>query len=149
MSQYYMLIKNNLISFDKLMIDKYNQIGLNETDAIILIKLNGLLNEGITKLESKYLEPSMSITNNTISKRIVDLVKNGYISLSLSNIDASEEFKNIYVNCKKEDIGIIKSPVGLPGRAILNDFTREIAAGHKKPFTGASGRYQRLSARRP
>lgn len=49
--------------------------------------------------------------------------------------DASEEFKNIYVNCKKEDIGIIKSPVGLPGRAILNDFTREIAAGHKKPFT--------------
>ena len=92
MSQYYMLIKNNLISFDKLMIDKYNQIGLNETDAIILIKLNGLLNEGITKLESKYLEPSMSITNNTISKRIVDLVKNGYISLSLSNIDASEEF---------------------------------------------------------
>ncbi|MDD2524032.1 MAG: nitronate monooxygenase family protein [Endomicrobiia bacterium] len=48
--------------------------------------------------------------------------------------DASEEFKKTYINCTKEDIGIIKSPVGLPGRAILNDFTREIAAGHKKPF---------------
>ncbi len=36
--------------------------------------------------------------------------------------DASPAFKQAYVNCQKEDIVIIKSPVGLPGRAIKNDF---------------------------
>lgn len=39
--------------------------------------------------------------------------------------DASTEFKNAYVNCKKEDISIVKSPVGMPGRAILNPFVLE------------------------
>lgn len=41
--------------------------------------------------------------------------------------DASPAFKEAYVNCKKEDIVIIKSPVGLPGRAIGNDFLRRAA----------------------
>lgn len=36
--------------------------------------------------------------------------------------DASSEFKEAYVNAKKEDITIVKSPVGMPGRAILNPF---------------------------
>lgn len=48
--------------------------------------------------------------------------------------DASEEFKNSYINCKKEDIGIIKSPVGMPGRAIINGFINDVNAGSKKPF---------------
>jgi len=39
--------------------------------------------------------------------------------------DASTEFKNAYVNCKKEDISIVKSPVGMPGRAILNPFVQQ------------------------
>ena len=38
--------------------------------------------------------------------------------------DASEEFKKAYVKAKKEDIKIIKSPVGMPGRAIYNDFIK-------------------------
>lgn len=36
--------------------------------------------------------------------------------------DAHINFKNAYINAKKEDIGIVKSPVGMPGRAIMNDF---------------------------
>jgi len=36
--------------------------------------------------------------------------------------------------CKKEDIFIIDSPVGLPGRAIKNKFLEEVAAGIRKPF---------------
>lgn len=39
--------------------------------------------------------------------------------------DASEEFKKAYINAKKEDIKIIKSPVGLPGRAIYNKFIKQ------------------------
>ncbi|MDD2733440.1 MAG: nitronate monooxygenase family protein [Desulfuromonadaceae bacterium] len=35
--------------------------------------------------------------------------------------DAAEEFKQRYIECKKEDIGLLMSPAGLPGRAILNN----------------------------
>ena len=40
--------------------------------------------------------------------------------------DANIEFKNVYVNAKKEDIKIIKSPVGMPGRAINNAFIKKV-----------------------
>jgi nitronate monooxygenase len=36
--------------------------------------------------------------------------------------DADERFKEVLVAASKEDIGIIKSPVGLPGRAVINEF---------------------------
>ena len=49
--------------------------------------------------------------------------------------DASDEFKKEYIECKKEDIGIIKSPVGMPGRAIVNDFINDVNAGKKKPYS--------------
>lgn len=39
--------------------------------------------------------------------------------------DASDEFKNAYINSKKEDIKIINSPVGMPGRAIYNNFIKQ------------------------
>lgn len=48
--------------------------------------------------------------------------------------DASEDFKEAYVRCKKEDLVIIDSPVGLPGRAIQNRFLEAVSAGVKKPF---------------
>jgi len=48
--------------------------------------------------------------------------------------DASIEFKEAYLKCKKEDIVIIDSPVGLPGRAILNKFLERVSSGVKMPF---------------
>lgn len=40
--------------------------------------------------------------------------------------DAPEAFKDAYVNAKEEDVMIIKSPVGMPGRALKNNFTERI-----------------------
>jgi NAD(P)H-dependent flavin oxidoreductase YrpB (nitropropane dioxygenase family) len=48
--------------------------------------------------------------------------------------DASTAFKEAYVECKKEDLTIIDSPVGLPGRAIKNRFLEKILAGIKEPI---------------
>jgi nitronate monooxygenase len=48
--------------------------------------------------------------------------------------DAADAFKQAYINAKEEDIVIIKSPVGLPGRAIRNTFLDQVSAGQKKPF---------------
>lgn len=39
--------------------------------------------------------------------------------------DASEAYKQTYLHAKKEDIVIVDSPVGMPGRAIRNQFLEE------------------------
>lgn len=48
--------------------------------------------------------------------------------------DADEKFKQVYVEAREEDIQIIKSPVGLPGRAIMGSFLEDVKNGLKKPF---------------
>jgi nitronate monooxygenase len=48
--------------------------------------------------------------------------------------DAAADFKQAYIDSKEEDIVIIKSPVGLPGRAIRNSFIDDVNKGKKKPF---------------
>jgi len=40
--------------------------------------------------------------------------------------DVAQEFKEEYLKARKEDIVIIKSPVGLPGRAIRNQFLKSL-----------------------
>ncbi len=48
--------------------------------------------------------------------------------------DASDEFKNAYINANEDDIVFINSPVGLIGRAISNKFTEDAKEGLKKPI---------------
>lgn len=47
--------------------------------------------------------------------------------------DADHEFKQAYVDSTKEDVTIIKSPVGLPGRALKNSFLDAVSSGLKSP----------------
>ena len=48
--------------------------------------------------------------------------------------DASQAFKEAIVDSKEGDLEIIKSPVGMPGRAIRNLFLDEVERGAKKPY---------------
>jgi nitronate monooxygenase len=48
--------------------------------------------------------------------------------------DASLKFKQAYIDAHKEDLIIIKSPVGMPGRAVRNQFLDDVSSGEKKPF---------------
>ncbi len=48
--------------------------------------------------------------------------------------DADIRFKQAYVNAKPEDVTIIHSPVGMPGRAIQNEFIEASRQGKTKPF---------------
>ena len=43
--------------------------------------------------------------------------------------DVADSFKNAYLNAKKEDVSMMHSPVGLPGRAIRNRFLNRLFAG--------------------
>ncbi len=47
--------------------------------------------------------------------------------------DASQGFKQAYIDASEEDIKIIKSPVGMPGRAIFSNFIQKVKDGKKQP----------------
>ena len=48
--------------------------------------------------------------------------------------DVDQNFKQAYLDAQPEDITIIKSPVGLPGRVIKNEFVKKIKQGKTVPF---------------
>jgi nitronate monooxygenase len=49
--------------------------------------------------------------------------------------DASPQYKEAYLKCRKEDILVIQSPVKLPLRVIRNSFVDRLQNGDKVPFS--------------
>jgi len=60
-------------------------------------------------------------------------VQMGTIFVTTDECDASAAFKQSYINATEKDIEIIRSPVGMPGRAILSNFITKVKAGKKQP----------------
>ena len=60
-------------------------------------------------------------------------VQMGTRFVTTDECDASVEFKQAYINAVSSDIEIIKSPVGMPGRAILSNFLTKVREGKKQP----------------
>ena len=108
--------------------------------------LENIVTETISVLkpfEEKYNNPIPVIAGGGIysGRDIFSIMKLGASAVQMgtrfvttNECDASDEFKNTYIAAKKEDIGIIKSPVGMPGRAIINQFIRDVEEGNKKPY---------------
>jgi nitronate monooxygenase len=46
-----------------------------------------------------------------------------------------DAFKQLYINSGKDDVVLIKSPVGMPGRALRTKFVDRIAAGERTTFS--------------
>nr|WP_330408601.1 nitronate monooxygenase family protein [Romboutsia weinsteinii] len=69
-------------------------------------------------------------------KKYIDLgasgVQVGTRFVATHECDAHENFKMKYVNATEDDIQIVKSPVGLPGRAIKNKFLDEVSISRPK-----------------
>lgn len=71
-------------------------------------------------------------------KKIMDMgasgVQMGTRFVTTHECDASEKFKQTYIDSKLEDMEIINSPVGMPGRAINSEFIRKVNEGEKRPI---------------
>ena len=50
-------------------------------------------------------------------------VQMGTRFVTTEECDAADAYKQAYLSARKEDIVIVKSPVGMPGRAIQNAFS--------------------------
>ena len=60
-------------------------------------------------------------------------VQMGSIFVPTEECDASPTFKQTYIDSSKDDIEIIASPVGMPGRAIGGEFIRRVKEGLMRP----------------
>jgi len=108
-------------------------------------KLEKLVPEIVSELKSfedKYNKPIPLIAAGGIytGEDIHEIMKLGASGVQMGTIfvtteecDASDAFKQSYINASEKDIEIIKSPVGMPGRAILSNFLTKVKAGKKQP----------------
>jgi len=64
----------------------------------------------------------------------VDAVQMGTRFVATHECDAHAAFKQAYIDARKEDIVVIQSPVGLPGRAIRNAFIDAVKTGNHPRF---------------
>ncbi|NLJ44502.1 MAG: nitronate monooxygenase [Bacteroidales bacterium] len=60
-------------------------------------------------------------------------VQMGTRFVTTNECDASSGFKQAYIGARENDIEIIKSPVGMPGRAIFSSFIQKVKDGKKQP----------------
>ena len=60
-------------------------------------------------------------------------VQMGSIFVPTVECDASAAFKKVYIDARAEDVRIIQSPVGMPGRAFDSEFIRSVAEGKEQP----------------
>lgn len=74
-----------------------------------------------------------------IMKSGVDGVQVASRFVTTEECDADIHYKEAYLRASKEDIAIVKSPVGMPGRAILNPFIKRVMLGERIPHTPCHG----------
>jgi nitronate monooxygenase len=63
-----------------------------------------------------------------------DGVQMGTRFVATHECDAADGFKQAYIDAGEKDVTIVKSPVGLPGRALRNKFIEDVEQGGNKPF---------------
>ena len=77
------------------------------------------------------------ITTGADIARFLELGASGVQMASIfvptEECDAAIEFKQAYINSKEEDLKIIQSPVGMPGRALDGEFIQRVEEGKTKP----------------
>lgn len=107
-------LDNDIIKFDdnvKDIIETVKQLEFEYKKEISVIVAGGVFDSNDIK---KYME--LGAKGVQIGSRFV----------ATYECDVDMKFKEAYLNCNKSDIKIVKSPVGMPGRAINNEFLRKI-----------------------
>lgn len=108
MKSYYELLKSNVIDFDKLIIDKYHLLGLDEANTIILIKLNNLLKSGNSTLSLNKVASGVSISIEELSERVLKLVNDGFVTMKIDSkgketFDIDQTLKRLSIIVNDED----------------------------------------------
>lgn len=117
-------------NFDDLRSDNATKLEHITADVITLVKEY--------EEEQKTNIPVIAAGGISDGKSIADFIRLGVNGVQIATpfvatfeCSVSDNFKQLYLSAKKEDILIINSPVGLPGRVIRTKFIDKIVSGKK------------------
>lgn len=128
------------LGFDREVLERYASMDYREEIRRILEVVRGY--------EEKYgkkipVAAAGGIYDREDVKRViaagVDGVQVASRFVTTEECDADDRYKETYLRATKEDIVLVKSPVGMPGRAIMNLFMKRVMLGEKIPHTPCHG----------
>ena len=128
------------LGFDREVLERYASMDYREEIRRILEVVRGY--------EEKYgkmipVAAAGGIYDREDVKRViaagVDGVQVASRFVTTEECDADDRYKEAYLRATKEDIVLVKSPVGMPGRAIMNPFMKRVMLGEKIPHTPCHG----------
>ncbi|MBM7853966.1 NAD(P)H-dependent flavin oxidoreductase YrpB (nitropropane dioxygenase family) [Desulfohalotomaculum tongense] len=92
--------------------------------------------EIVPEIKEKVNIPVIAAGGIVSGQDMADMVKLGASGVQMATrfvlseeCSVSDKFKQMYLQAKEEDVVVIKSPVGLPGRAIKNPFVEALQKG--------------------
>jgi len=104
------------------------------------------IKEILPEIKAAVSIPVIAAGGITDGKDMAEMVKLGADGIQMATrfvlseeCSVADEYKQVYLNAKAEDVVIIKSPVGMPGRAIKNRFTELIEKGEAPKPTECTG----------
>ncbi len=99
-------------------------------------ELTDIVEEVIEKLQAHEKIPVIAAGGIFDGVDIIKHIKMGAAGVQIATrfvatheCDANIKYKEAYIDVKKEDIVLVKSPVGMPGRAIRNVFAKRLEKG--------------------
>ena len=75
------LIEDGILDFNKLILKNYKFLGINETEAFVLIELNSQKKKGITFLNPSKLIKNLSLSMDELVLVLDQLIKKGLLTI--------------------------------------------------------------------
>ena len=96
MKSYYDLIKDNLIEFNKVILDKYYLLGLTELECLVLLRLNQQKINNNNILDTNELVKKLSINSEQLTEVISGLVNRNFVELTL-DLDNNQVYTERFI----------------------------------------------------
>ena len=82
MKSYYDLIKDNVIDFEKTLLEKYFELGLTETECLVLLRLHQYKINVSSELNSSEIVKKLSISTDELGEVIMRLINKDFVSVT-------------------------------------------------------------------
>lgn len=120
---------------------RFQELTENSADSLESIVTDVLKTVEVYEKESNVSIPVIAAGGVFDGKDIAKFIKLGAKGVQMATrfvateeCSVADEFKKLYLKAEEEDVVIIESPVGLPGRAIKTTFIEKMMRGEKDPI---------------